>query len=146
MARSIARSRSWIKNSTRGSSRADPVRSDLPYRVVARWAEGVSIARRWPLPTSESQTSAMKNDQLLNMAQSAFGRRAVNDGELDHHSGMPELIRPPAFSAAPTRSFGSLAQQGTNLVGSVIDFDLKHRISRLKFSTRCFSSVDTVKF
>ena len=53
------------------------------------------IARRWPLPTSESQTSAMKNDQLLNMAQSAFGRRAVNDGELDHHSGMPELIRPP---------------------------------------------------
>ena len=57
----------------------------------------VDIARRRPLPTSESpvpQTSAMKNDQLLSqisefcrqadMAESTFGRQAVNDGKLVH--------------------------------------------------------------
>jgi len=34
-----------------------------------------------------------------------------------------------------------VAQQSTNLIG-VIDFNMKHRIGQLQFSTRRFSSVD----
>jgi hypothetical protein len=47
---------------------------------------------------------------------------------------------------ANVKSTKSSAQQSTDLVGSVIDFDLKHRISEFQFSTRCFGGVDIVKF
>src|SRR4051812_25231233 len=40
---------------------------------------------------------------------------------------------------------GLLAQQGADLVGGIVDFDLEHRVSRLEFSARCFSSLDSVK-
>src|SRR5271167_2699308 len=38
-----------------------------------------------------------------------------------------------------------LAQQSTCLCIGIIDFDLKHGISRLQFSTRCFCCIDGVK-
>src|SRR4051812_8779304 len=40
---------------------------------------------------------------------------------------------------------GLLAQQGADLVGGIVDFDLEHRVSRLEFSARCFSGLDSVK-
>jgi hypothetical protein len=65
----------------------------------------VDIARRCRCPPAKPKPSATKDDQLLNQisefcrqadkAESAFGRRAVNDGKLVHLSGIPELIRPP---------------------------------------------------
>src|SRR6202035_3625846 len=60
-----------------------------------RWADGGRTPRPSRLPTSASQIPGpMKNDQILSlisefcrqadMAESTFGRRAVNDGKLVH--------------------------------------------------------------
>src|ERR1700727_630248 len=52
------------------------------------------------------------------------------------------LFEPP-FRAQLNKA--RLAQQSTCLCTGIIDFDLKHRISRLQFSTRCFCGVDGVE-
>jgi hypothetical protein len=60
------------------------------------------------------------------------------------------LLSPPdklvLAAFAPIIALRSSSQQRPGFLGSVIDFDLKHRIGGLQLSTRCFGSVDVVKF
>ena len=63
-------------------------------------------------------------------------------------SGGGAQVRPDALrtsSRKTTRQSGSLVQQRTDLRNGVIDFDLKHRISRLQLSTRGFCTVGRIK-
>src|SRR5882757_1634992 len=62
--------------------------------------------------------------------------------ERDDDSKKSITLLDAALDAAMT---GSLAQQGADLVGGIVDFNLEHRVSRLEFSARCFSSLDSVK-